>query len=227
MKIRNASIVLILVNVFFFAVQTIIPGFTQAFVLNSSTVWFQPWTILTSMFMHGGMGHLIFNMYALFIFGNLIESKIGTKRFLFIYFISGIIAALAHILFSGSSALGASGAIMGILGVTIILLPNLRVLFFFVFPMSMRTAGIIFALIDIMGLITPLGSGIAHWAHLGGLAAGLLFGFYLSKKKKSFQKTFYSGPKVELQTKKKKNKDPKDIALDDSEINEYIKYGRL
>ena len=225
MKLRNASIILIVINVFFFIVQSMIPGFTEAFILNSSSVLAQPWTVITSMFMHGGIGHLLFNMYALFIFGTLIESRIGTKRFVMIYFISGIIAALTHIFFSGVSALGASGAIMGVLGVTIILMPDLKVLFFFVIPMNLRTAGIIFALIDIFGIIIPTASGIAHWAHLGGLVAGLIYGFYLLKRKKSFQKTFYSGPRIKVSKKKKKNS--KDIELDESEINDYIRYGRL
>jgi len=69
-------------------------------------------------------------MYALLIFGPLIESKIGSKRFIMIYFISGLLAGIGSTFFY-AKALGASGAIMGILGVTIVMMPNLRVLLFF------------------------------------------------------------------------------------------------
>jgi hypothetical protein len=136
-------------------------------------------------------------MYALLIFGPLVERKIGSKRFIIAYLISGLFAGIIYSLYytfikglPQTSALGASGAIMGLLGLVIILLPNLRVLFFFVIPMSMRTAGIIFALLDLAGFL-GVNDGIAHLAHLSGLAIGLLFGWlYLTTLRNYLRKPF-------------------------------------
>ncbi|MBW2998936.1 rhomboid family intramembrane serine protease, partial [Candidatus Woesearchaeota archaeon] len=145
------------INALVYLIQLFVPKFNELFALDSSVVWSEPWRIITSMFMHSTMtlNHLLFNMYALFLFGTLIEQAIGTKRFLRLYFISGIVAGVVFSIFTPGVAVGASGAIMGILGITIMLFPKMKVLFFFVIPMSMRTAGIIFALIDILGMFNP------------------------------------------------------------------------
>ncbi|MCF7871515.1 rhomboid family intramembrane serine protease [Candidatus Woesearchaeota archaeon] len=213
---------IVLVNVILALLQVFVSGFTEAFLLDSSLVWSEPWRLLTSMFLHGGFGHILFNMYALFIFGSLIEQRIGTKRFVFIYFLSGILAAVLSTFFY-ERALGASGAIMGILGVTIILMPDLRVLFFFMIPMSLRTAGIIFALVDIFGIFYS--SGVANIAHLVGLACGLVYGFYLLKRKKSFQKRFYKGPKITVESPR--DNSSKDIFMSNKDIDDYLRYGKL
>ena len=102
-----------------------------------------------------------------------------------LYFTAGILAAFIP---TYEAALGASGAIMGIIGLTIMLFPDLKILLFFIIPMSMRTAGILFALLDIFGIFAPLQSGIAHYAHLVGLSTGIIYGIYLLKKKKESQK---------------------------------------
>lgn len=88
-KIRTAVMPLIVLNIVFFALQVIFPGFTNLFILESSDVFSRPWILLTSMFLHGGMNHLLFNMYALFLFGPFLEQKIGAKRFLYLYLGSG------------------------------------------------------------------------------------------------------------------------------------------
>ena len=173
----NAVLPIIIINIIFFVLQQIIAGFTDSLLLVSSDIFTRPWILVTSMFLHGSITHLLFNMYALFLFGTLIEQRIGTRRFLILYFASGILASLGFALFqelilrSTGAGLGASGAVMGVLGMTIMLLPHLRVLFFFVIPMSMRTAGIIFAIIDFLGVFGIGIPGIANIAHLVGLAA--------------------------------------------------------
>ena len=215
MRLRNATWILILVNVVVFALQYFIPGFTESYALVSSDVFQRPWILLTSMFLHGGPWHLLFNMYALFLFGSLIEQRIGTKRFLGAYLVSGLIASFVASFFY-PTALGASGAIMAVLGLTIMLLPDLQVLFFFVVPMSMRTAGVIFALIDIFGLFHD--TGIAHAAHLAGLACGLFYGGYLLQQKKEVHKMMI--------TPKKKSKHPH-ADLDEEDLERYLQHGRL
>lgn len=225
---KNATLILVLVNVFVFIIQQVVPGFTNRFLLNSADVMARPWILITSMFLHANLTHLIFNMYALYIFGILIERKIGTKRFVSIYFVAGIIAAIFSTLFY-ARVLGASGAIMAILGLTIILMPDLRVLFFFMIPMSLRTAGIIFALMDIAGLFYS-GSGIANAAHLAGLAVGLAYGYILLQQKKKFNKSFTSsatagGQEIKVFVERPRN--TKKQEMSQKEIEDYIKYGRL
>lgn len=226
-QLRYAALSLILINIFIFIIQLALgDSFTNMFLLHSADILSRPWILITSMFLHADLTHILFNMYALLVFGPLIEQRIGSKRFLFIYFLSGIFAAIIGSFFY-SDALGASGAIMGILGVTIMLMPDMQVLFFFFIPMSLRTAGVIFALVDIFGIFVP--SGVANIAHLAGLAAGLLYGYYLLKKKKEFEERFVDKKPL----KKKRHKDAKSddfvssISMNDDDIDDYLKNGRL
>jgi uncharacterized protein len=232
-KFKNVALTLIGINVVMFILQQIIPKMTDSLLLDASTVWQKPWILLTSMFLHADITHLLFNMYALLIFGMLVEQRIGSNRFLGAYLISGLIASVGATFFY-PKALGASGAIMSLLGITIMLMPDLRVLFFFVIPMTMRTAGIIFALIDIvMYLFIP--SGIANMAHLIGLACGLAYGYYLlRRKRKVVQQVLgveYQEPssayKEAHKPKKKSNAKKTTIELTDEEIEEYINKGHF
>ena len=171
---------LVLINVLAFVAQMILGNsFTNLFLLNSADILTRPWIIITSMFLHGGFSHILFNMYVLFMFGSLLEQRIGPKRFYLIYFASGILAALgASLLYP--RALGASGAIMGIMGALIIFLPNMRLLFFFVIPMKFWIAAILIAAIDFFGIFYP--SGVGNLAHLIGMTVGLGYGYYIKKK---------------------------------------------
>lgn len=233
---RSLVVNLVLINVAIFFIQMSFKGFNGAFALSSVGVLTNPWQLITHMFMHSGFNHLFFNMYALFIFGPLIEKKIDSKRFIWFYMVTGIVAALSFILYdyltlafgysSGlGSAVGASGAIMGIIGLVIMLYPNMKVLFFFVIPMSMRTAGIIFALIDLVGVFN-VGNGVANIAHLGGLLCGLLYGKYLLMQKKKFNKHF---TKPKYSSKVHRSTDPNDVVIElsDDDVNSYLKNGRI
>ncbi|MGM5481347.1 MAG: rhomboid family intramembrane serine protease [Nanobdellota archaeon] len=228
-QLKNITLKLIVINVIIFLVQVSVPRFTEMFKLISADVLFRPWILFTSMFLHGGFTHLLFNMYALFLFGSLIERKIGSKRFLGAYILSGLIASLAFTLATpAGSAVGASGAIMAVLGLVIMLLPDLQVLFFFVIPMSMRTAGIIFALIDLFGFAFG-GTGIAHIAHLAGLACGLAFGYYLKKKKKDFSRNFGNRGRQYRQSSQRRPyyDSERTIELTKDDVDNYFKYGKL
>src|SRR3989344_4598074 len=211
MRVRSIVLPLVVFTTVIFLLQILLgKGFTAAFMLQSADVLYRPWILITSMFLHSGIMHLLFNMYALYMFGPLIEQRIGTKRFVLIYLIAGILSAASFAMaYPSSSALGASGAIMAILGLTIVLLPDIRVLFFFVVPMSMRTAGIIFALLDIFGVFAPVSTGIAHLAHLIGLACSIIYGINLQKKKKKYYRSFSSKHH-----------------LDSDDVDEYLRSGR-
>ncbi|MGM5480716.1 MAG: rhomboid family intramembrane serine protease [Nanobdellota archaeon] len=227
---KNIAGKLLGINIIVFLLQMAFdPWFTQNFALVSSEIAQKPWMLLTSMFLHGGFTHILFNMYALFIFGGLIERRIGSKRFLWVYLGSGLIASLIFALATPEGmAVGASGAIMAVLGLVIILMPELKVLFFFVIPMSMRTAGIIFALIDLIGFVAG-GTGIAHIAHLAGLTCGLLVGWYLKRKKKEYQKSTARKSRSYRQSSRKSPyyDSEKTIELTKDDVDDYFKYGKL
>jgi membrane associated rhomboid family serine protease len=143
--------------------------------------------IFTSMFMHGSWEHLIGNMVFLWVFGNNIEDSMGHLRFIAFYLICGVVAAGAHIYLSPASsipAVGASGAISGVMGGYIVLYPNVRVHtwippFFFLPLRAFLLLGYWFLIQLAMGVVTIAPEageqgGIAVWAHIGGFVAGLL-----------------------------------------------------
>lgn len=198
---------LILINVLAFVAFTLLISFG---ILGVDFVAIKPsnilqgkyiWTFITSMFMHGGFFHLFVNMLSLFFVGSLVEKLIGKKRYFWFYMLSGIFAGLFFVLaafvmnYFGIStdyntyAVGASGALFGLIGVLVLLTPNLPVYIMFIpIPIKLKYAApgilILLWIISIAGNV-PIG----NTAHLGGLVAGLVYGIYLRKKFK--KKTSY------------------------------------
>jgi membrane associated rhomboid family serine protease len=142
--------------------------------------------LITSMFMHGGWGHLLGNMLFLWVFGNNIEDSMGHFRFLLFYLMTGVAAGLAHVFFSPASdvpAVGASGAISGIMGGYILLYPRAKVRTwfppFFFFRLSAWFFLGVWFVFQLFGGLATLGvpeaeaGGVAVWAHVGGFVAGL------------------------------------------------------
>lgn len=143
---------------------------------------------LTNTFMHGGWLHILGNMWTLWLFGSAVEDRLGRLRFIVFYLACGLIASVAHFAFNAGSpvpALGASGAISGVMGAYAALFPLARIVFvipvafvplFFDLPALVYAAGWfgIQFLQGTQGLLAPeLGAGIAWWAHIGGFIAGL------------------------------------------------------
>ncbi len=165
------------------------PLMSRWFALNPITFLWKPWQLVTYMFMHGGIGHLFFNMYTLFIFGSVLENVWGTKKFLTFYFVTGIGAALVNIgvqYLTGSFALtvGASGAIYGILMGYAMLYPD-SVLTLLFPPVSLKAKWfvLIFAGIELLlGISNNPADNVAHFAHLGGLIFAFLLIMYWKKK---------------------------------------------
>ena len=145
-------------------------------------------TLITSMFMHGGLAHIAGNMLYLWIFGDNIENALGHKRYLLFYLLCGIIASLSHVFATkllGQNllipSLGASGAISGVLGAYILLFPRRRVTMFFVRFITHVSAfwaigiWIVFQIISGLGMLGGSDTGgVAYAAHIGGFLAGLL-----------------------------------------------------
>jgi membrane associated rhomboid family serine protease len=145
------------------------------------------YTLFTSMFLHGGWGHLLGNMLFLWIFADNIEAIVGSRRFLFLYLLGGLLAHALHIFFypdSGIPTVGASGAISAVMGAYIVMFPTSRVkVLFFIIPF--RVPAFIFLGIWIFlqinsGLETlnyaEANVGVAYWAHIGGFIYGLVQG---------------------------------------------------
>lgn len=150
----------------------------------SLTAAFMP--MLTSTFLHATWLHLIFNMWALAIFGDNVEDYLGHFRYLLFYLASGIIASAAHILFNWNSSVpsvGASGAIAGVMGAYFLLYPGGRVLTWFFIFVAWLPAWVVlgywFIVQFLSGASTSIAyssrstGGIAFWAHVGGFIAGL------------------------------------------------------
>ena len=158
-----------------FILQSIIPGFTDLFILNSKAInSFQIWRFFSAIFLHGSIMHLLFNLVALFLFGLLLEGKIGSKRFLVVFLVTGIFVNIFTVNFYDSS-LGASGAIMGIIGCLTIIEPFMMVWAFgFILPMFI--AAIVWIIGDLIGVFFP--SDVANFAHLSGIAVGFIFGAF-------------------------------------------------
>ena len=141
---------------------------------------FMPWQLITYAFLHGSMGHLFFNMLAVFMFGAPLEQTWGEKRFLLYYLVcvagAGVCQLLVGTLLENpATVLGASGGVFGLLLAYGMLFPNQRVMLLFPpIPMKARTFVIVFGAIELMLGATGWQPGVAHFAHLGGMLFGWL-----------------------------------------------------
>lgn len=175
-KIKFYSLWLSLICVIVFVFQNIFLSFTDNFMLTSIAL-VRPWQFLTAIFLHGSIAHLFYNLFALILFGFILEKIIGSRRFLLLFLISGILANLVSFLFYPSS-LGASGAIMAVLGTLAILRPGMTV-WAFNLPMPMFLAAILWAGGSLMGIFGFGDQSIGHIAHLSGLVVGIVYGLIL------------------------------------------------
>lgn len=140
------------------------------------------YTLLTSMFMHAGFTHLFFNLIVLVFVGFVFEQRIGTRPFIILYIVAGLLGTLAFAALRWNepfiSVVGASGAIMGVLGAFARLYPNEKMIFFFIpIPVSIWTIVLIIVLMQMLFVITE--AGVAVESHLAGLAAGIVLAPYI------------------------------------------------
>ena len=174
--------VLISVNILVFIVTSIASGsfFGMSYAvqnqigLSTSTISSQPWTIVSAMFAHDGIEHILFNMLSLYFFGMYVLALVGESRFFLVYFIGGLVGNAFFLLTThGEFAVGASGAIFALGGLLVVLVPRLKVMIFFIpIPIDLWIAIIILALLSFL-------PDIAWQAHLGGLVTGLAAGYFL------------------------------------------------
>lgn len=195
---KSVNITLITINIIIFIIFSIL--ISQG-ILSIDSIAIKPsnilqgkylWTFLTSMFMHAGFFHLFVNMLSLVFVGPLIEKIIGKRRYILFYILSGIFAGLFFVLMSlifvgdfETYAVGASGALFGLIGLLMVLTPNLPVYLMFIpIPIKMKYAAP--GMLIVLWLISFTESvSIGNTAHLGGLIAGIIYGIYLRKKYKN------------------------------------------
>lgn len=210
---------LIIINALVFLAQSVTSGGLEPnkaadlFALHHpQSTYFSPYQLVTSLFMHGSFFHLLFNMFALWMFGSILERSWGPKRFLIFYFICGIAAGLAQLgsylwdfrqfpigqleretfdqlqyVLRLNYTVGASGAVMGLLAAFGYLFPNTEMMIIPI-PVPIKAKWAILGMIalDVFGgVVNTQGDNIAHFAHLGGAITGFLLIWYWNKSQRN------------------------------------------
>jgi len=205
---NSYTLSIILVISLAFLLQYVVPSsLINNLVLSPelNAVFTSPWTLVTVMFLHGGLFHLMANMITFYFFGRLVENVVGSMKLLKFYFGAGVVASIAYVLMSNiymflhgsvfssgvatlTPAVGASGAVVAFVGAAAVMYPDAEVLLYFVFPMKIWTAVRAFGAMEVIniafklsGTTLPIIGGFASSAHL----AGLLLGVYIGKQWKS------------------------------------------
>lgn len=198
---------LIIINLLVWVAQLIYDrqwGLTAKIALwPIDTPMFKPYQVATHMFAHASYDvngnivffHILFNMFALFMFGRILENVWGAKRFLFFYLACGVGAAATHLIMQSimgtySFAVGASGAIMGVFVAFAYLFPNTELMLIpFPFPIKAKWLALAYILLDLFGGFGQVaGDSVAHFAHLGGALTGFLIVLFWNKTNR---KTLY------------------------------------
>ena len=188
---------LLIANCVIYLAITLLPEFNH-FCAEYLQLWwvdtyhynFHSYQFVSYMFLHGGFSHLFFNMFALWMFGRTLEYEIGSKRFLIYYMVCGIGAALiqvglATILGEQMILLGASGAVMGLLLAFGLMHPNNMVLVFPIpFPIKAKWFVVGYAVLEIALGWSGANTGVAHFAHVGGMLWGLVLLLWWRKQRK-------------------------------------------
>jgi membrane associated rhomboid family serine protease len=179
------ALVIANVTVFVFEGVLRLAGFGSAddifrflFALTPNLVYgrFFVWQLASYLFLHGDLGHILINMFMLWMFGVEMERLWGARRFLNYYFLTGIGAGIVTCFFSPDSrTIGASGAIFGVMLAYGMTFPNRQILFWFIFPMKAKHFVILLAGIELWISSQYVSDGIGHFAHLGGMLFGYLY----------------------------------------------------
>lgn len=168
---------LIIANGVIFLATWALPQLIDYMAFQPSAVLYRPWTVLTYMFTHGGFWHVFFNVLALFFFGPPVEERWGSREFIKYYLICGLGgAALSFVFAFNSPVVGASAAVYGIMLAFAMLWPDVPIYIWGIFPVKAKWLVMALA---VLSLLSAFGSGspdqVAHFAHLGGFAAGFLY----------------------------------------------------
>ena len=145
------------------------------FSFQPTKILFRPWTPLTYMFLHGDFWHVFMNMLVLFFFGPQLESKWGSSEFIRYYLVCGLGGVALSFLFVSYSIIGASAAVYGIMLAFAMAWPDAPIYFWGIFPVKAKWLVGFFVILTFINAFGGAGGGVAHFAHLGGFAAGFLY----------------------------------------------------
>jgi membrane associated rhomboid family serine protease len=167
---------LLIANGIAFLVVWLLPSLFEWLAFQPQRVVLRPWTLITYMFVHGGFWHLFFNMLALFFFGPPLEERWGSREFLKYYVICGLGGALLSFVFAFNSAVvGASAAVFGVMLAFAMNWPDMPIYIWGIFPVKAKYLVGVLALFALFSALGGARDGVAHFAHLGGFAAGWLY----------------------------------------------------
>jgi len=177
---------LIAINLLLFIATLIKQDLILILGLQPASLSLRPWTLVTNLFIHGGIGHISANMLTLYFFGSYLSRLIGVRNFLIVYFGGGILGNIFYILLASpfSIAVGASGAIFALGGVLTVMRPRLRV-FIFPIPAPLPLWVAVIGGFIILSIFSPF-LQIAWQAHLGGLVLGLAAGYFFRRRIRYF-----------------------------------------
>ncbi|HET7630773.1 MAG TPA: rhomboid family intramembrane serine protease [Gemmatimonadaceae bacterium] len=190
---------LIAANAIVFFLQLTVPGITSAFAFVPALILLRPWTVITYMFVHGGWMHILFNLIVLFFFGPRVESRLGSRRFLALYFLSGISgAALSFVLAPASAIIGASAAIFGVEAAFAKYWPRELIYIWGVLPIQAVWLIALTVAYSVWSGMHGSTGGVADFAHLGGIAGGFLYLWWLDRHHgaRSFKARATAAPRV-------------------------------
>lgn len=177
---------LILANVTVFIVTASSPQMGNLLALVPAWVLARPWTLVTYMFVHANVMHILLNMLALYFFGPRLEERLGPGNFLALYFLSGIVGALLSIVLAPFDAvIGASGAVMGVTAAYARYWPWDRIYIWGILPVTAWVMVLGLAAYSIWSGFMGSRGGVADFAHLGGLAAGWLYGMGYDRRRRA------------------------------------------
>lgn len=212
-------------NIGVFFLQMMSPALANAFAFVPRFALTRPWTIVTYMFLHGGVMHLLFNMLALYFFGPRVEERIGSARFVTLYFVSGVSGALlSSLLAPYAGIIGASAATFGVMLAFATFWPRSQILIWGILPVEARWLVVITTALALWSGLQGSRGGVADFAHLGGYAGAF---FYLraidpERRMKRFRdRTVASAPDEKLGNWRKVN--PGAVhALNRDEVNRIL-----
>ncbi len=191
---------LLIANVIVFVACQAYPALYGPLILVPRFVLYRPWTVVTYMFLHENFTHIFFNMLVLFFFGPRVELRLGEKRFLWLYFLSGIGGAAGSFVFPDIGVLGASAAVYGVLLAFAMYWPREKILLFFILPIDAWLLVVGAVAVELYMGVTGTAAGIAHFAHLGGLATGFLYlkwsDWRMGANRRAFQRAMKPQPQA-------------------------------
>jgi membrane associated rhomboid family serine protease len=174
---------LIIANIVVYFLERTGTGIANMLAFVPSDAFLRPWTLVTYMFVHAGTSHILFNMLSLYFFGPRVEDRLGSRRFITLYALSGISGAILSMIFAPFAPIvGASGAVFGVMLAFAKFWPTAEIYIMGILPLQARIAVLLMAAAALWSGIQGSRGGVADFAHLGGFAGGWLYLKWLERR---------------------------------------------